>query len=98
MAMPKRRKVLLWIAGGFLIFALSINTPGMLRAINQKRVVDTVFGKYAKALATDNFREAYEQTGADFRERTDFDAFVAQHRELESARGFKGRAGCWQRC
>jgi hypothetical protein len=82
----KSRKLLYGLLA-FVVFALAINTPGIIQGRTQKKAADMAFSSYSKALLVGDYAGAYQLCGDGFRRSTSFESFVEEQRESTSSLG-----------
>lgn len=85
--MKKQYKYGLYVLGGIWIATMAVLSPQFVAAHRETRAVLQAFDQYSSALATQQFDEAYQHCGADFRNAMPFDQFVIFQKSLESQLG-----------
>ena len=85
--MKKRYRYGLYVLGGIWMVAMAALSPQFVAAHRETKNVLKVFDQYSSALVNQQFAEAYQHCGTDFRKSMPFDQFVALQVSLESQLG-----------
>lgn len=84
--MSKSKKIACGILG-LAVFALAVNTPGIIEGRKQKKAVDSAFDAYSRALVSGDYGNAFQLCGDEFKRSTPFEAFVGKQRETQTSLG-----------
>jgi len=84
--MSKSRKIVYGILG-FAVFALALNTPGIIEGRKQKKAVDATFAAYSNALVAGDYTNAFQFCGDEFKRSVSLEAFVEKQHEAQTSLG-----------
>jgi len=85
--MKKGYRYGLYVLAGIWVVAMAALSPQFVAAHRETRDVLQAFDQYSSELVNQQFAEAYQHCGADFRTAMPFDQFVTLQKSLETQLG-----------